>query len=94
MGAEERGGSVLHAVAPPSGNSGSMNGLGLTDPAGSDLEAQPPSTPLVEKGPLPVDVSYSDIAKQFSLLGWTAFGGPSAHIGLFEKVTTYSDCCT
>lgn len=31
------------------------------------------------------DVTYKDIAKQFSLLGWIAFGGPAAHIGLFEK---------
>lgn len=26
-----------------------------------------------------------DIVKQFSLLGWIAFGGPAAHIGLFQK---------
>lgn len=32
------------------------------------------------------DVSYCDIVKQFSLLGWTAFGGPAAHIGLFQRV--------
>ncbi|XP_024383775.1 uncharacterized protein [Physcomitrium patens] len=30
-------------------------------------------------------VSYADIAKQFSLLGWVAFGGPAAHIALFQK---------
>jgi hypothetical protein len=33
-----------------------------------------------------VDVTYCDIAKQFSILGWTAFGGPAAHIGLFQRV--------
>eukprot|EP00879_Flechtneria_rotunda_P029774 GHRR01032222.1.p1 GENE.GHRR01032222.1~~GHRR01032222.1.p1 ORF type:complete len:108 (+),score=36.75 GHRR01032222.1:152-475(+) len=33
-----------------------------------------------------VNVTYADIAKQFSLLGWTAFGGPAAHIGLFQRV--------
>ena len=32
------------------------------------------------------DVSFSDIFKQFILLGWTAFGGPAAHIALFQKV--------
>ncbi len=32
-------------------------------------------------------VTYWDITKQFSLLGWSAFGGPAAHIGLFEKVS-------
>lgn len=31
-------------------------------------------------------VTYADIFKQFSLLGWTAFGGPAAHIGLFQRV--------
>jgi len=37
------------------------------------------------------DVSYVDIAKQFFILGWTAFGGPAAHVGLFEKVMC---CCS
>jgi hypothetical protein len=32
------------------------------------------------------DVTYGDIFKQFSILGWTAFGGPAAHIGLFQRV--------
>lgn len=32
------------------------------------------------------NVTYLDITKQFSLLGWTAFGGPAAHIGLFQRV--------
>lgn len=31
------------------------------------------------------DVTYGDIFKQFSILGWTAFGGPAAHIGLFQR---------
>ena len=30
--------------------------------------------------------SYRDITREFVLLGWTAFGGPAAHIGLFQKV--------
>jgi hypothetical protein len=34
------------------------------------------------------DVSYADIAKQFSILGWTAFGGPAAHIGMFQRVSS------
>jgi len=32
------------------------------------------------------EVGYKDIFKQFVMLGWTAFGGPAAHIGLFQKV--------
>lgn len=34
------------------------------------------------------EVTYLDIVKQFSLLGWTAFGGPAAHIGLFQRVSS------
>ena len=34
----------------------------------------------------PVRVTYADIFKQFVLLGWTAFGGPAAHIALFQKI--------
>ena len=33
-----------------------------------------------------VQVGYKDIFQQFILLGWTAFGGPSAHIALFQKI--------
>ena len=29
--------------------------------------------------------TYGDIAASFSLMGWTAFGGPAAHVGLFNK---------
>lgn len=32
-------------------------------------------------------ITYGDIFKQFSILGWTAFGGPAAHIGLFQRVS-------
>lgn len=31
-------------------------------------------------------VSYKVMAEQFSWLGWAAFGGPSAHVSLFQKV--------
>ena len=30
--------------------------------------------------------SLTDVASQFWALGWTAFGGPTAHLGLFESV--------
>lgn len=33
-----------------------------------------------------LDVTYGDIAREFFLLGWIGFGGPQAHIGLFQRV--------
>mmetsp|Transcript_95603 Transcript_95603/g.247201 ORF Transcript_95603/g.247201 Transcript_95603/m.247201 type:complete len:476 (-) Transcript_95603:190-1617(-) len=33
-----------------------------------------------------VVVGFGDIAKNFVLMGWTAFGGPAAHVGLFQKL--------
>lgn len=41
--------------------------------------------PEAEPGAIVEHVSFADIAKQFSLLGWTAFGGPAAHIGIMQK---------
>jgi hypothetical protein len=32
------------------------------------------------------DASLQDLVRQFLPLGFTAFGGPAAHIGLFEKI--------
>lgn len=32
------------------------------------------------------DVGFCDITKEFVLLGWTAFGGPAAHVAQFKKV--------
>lgn len=42
-----------------------------------------------EKGNIPTSspkVGFWDIAKHFILLGWTAFGGPAAHVALFQKM--------
>ena len=38
------------------------------------------------------DVTYTQLVRQFMLMGWTAFGGPSAHIALFETVRPISPC--
>lgn len=32
-------------------------------------------------------VTYKDLFCRFILLGWIAFGGPTAHIALFQKVS-------
>lgn len=41
------------------------------------LEVPPPA-------PLYARVGYREIFKEFVLLGWTGFGGPASHIGLFQ----------
>lgn len=57
-----------------------------------DVEAQEkvvddavPPAPATEVDQL-ANVGYVDILKEFSLMGWVAFGGPAAHIALFQKV--------
>ena len=35
-------------------------------------------------------VSHKGLAGQFLWLGWAAFGGPSAHVSLFQKVSACS----
>lgn len=34
------------------------------------------------------NVTYKDLFLRFVWMGWVAFGGPNAHIALFQKVTT------
>lgn len=41
--------------------------------------SQPETAPIV-------DVSWGELAKEFSLLGYIGFGGPAAHVGLFQRV--------
>lgn len=50
----------------------------LVPPGDGDVEQQ--------NGDAFVDVSYKEIANNFLMMGWTAFGGPQAHIGMFETV--------
>jgi chromate transporter len=60
----------------------------------ADVEAQVSSTAAPSKNAAGEeeenydfkDVTWMDIVKQFSILGWTAFGGPAAHIGLMQRV--------
>ncbi len=33
-----------------------------------------------------VSATYWEIVRQWFFLGWTAFGGPSAHLAIFQKV--------
>ncbi|KAG6546492.1 hypothetical protein Mapa_012041 [Marchantia paleacea] len=78
---------VDHGVGDKDGLSRRFNGSGQDIEAPASVPSQPEEKDAPEAEPAEeiVDIGYKDIAKQFSLLGWTAFGGPSAHIALFEK---------
>ena len=39
------------------------------------------------------NVTYKDLFIRFILLGWIAFGGPSAHIALFQKASSFAVPC-
>jgi hypothetical protein len=75
---------------PPPGGDAAANG-GAAAKGGKDADALPPPPAPGGSAPGPSGVvehvSYAEIAKQFSLLGWTAFGGPAAHIGIMQKVS-------
>jgi len=61
------------------------NGGGEMRSAGSAPAPKEDTTDGGESGPKAyAEVGYGDIFKQFVLLGWTAFGGPAAHIALFQ----------
>lgn len=76
----------------PGGDGEGVNGSSHS----TDVEAQQQKTHAGDNAPVVVieepeeeklaQVGYIDILKQFSLLGWVAFGGPAAHIALFQKV--------
>jgi len=63
----------------------------------SDLSSQQSSAVLLDGVKPPVadapasapDVTYKDLFLRFILLGWIAFGGPTAHIALFQKVHVF-----
>lgn len=78
--------------APRLASNGSHAGMAGSAPAGAKGE-DPVDNDKADAAPVDepeadriVQVGYRDIAKEFSLLGWTAFGGPAAHIGLFQRV--------
>jgi chromate transporter len=79
-GSADKVAAASGAAAPNGSGNGNGDGNGNAAAAaaaqdGGAASAQPPYR----------DVSYAEIAKEYSLLGWTAFGGPAAHIGLFER---------
>lgn len=36
--------------------------------------------------PIVVEATWKELVKHWFILGWTAFGGPAAHIGMFQKL--------
>jgi len=66
-------GDASIVVIPPQAPSGPS---GVGDKGDIQKEEEAP--------PQYVDITYWDITREFSILGWIAFGGPAAHIGLFQ----------
>ncbi len=60
-------------VSPSDGEASALAG------ATGDDKTPPPIEGIVQ-------ASLWDLFRQWVFLGWTAFGGPSAHIALFQKV--------
>ena len=49
--------------------------------------------PVEDTPTAPPNVTYKDLFVRFILLGWIAFGGPSAHIALFQKASALDVTC-
>jgi chromate transporter len=67
------------------GGGGNDDGGGAKAAATADSSDQQKEQQAAEDSAPFRDISYAEIAKEYSILGWTAFGGPAAHIGLFER---------
>lgn len=97
-------GPVSASVADPEqgGHGFSNNGTGS-----SQAGVTPPSSPsgdtfitmkATESGEseaLPetyAQVTYWEITRHFFIMGWIGFGGPAAHIGLFQRVSSGLIC--
>ncbi|GIL47404.1 hypothetical protein Vafri_4228 [Volvox africanus] len=78
-------------VLPGSVN-GDVESTANPNPGPTQLTTATPSTPPSDQSKdvdndteTYVSVTYFDILKHFSLMGYIGFGGPAAHIGLFQR---------
>lgn len=39
-----------------------------------------------DKAPVVVDATWGELIRHWFILGWTAFGGPAAHVAIFQKL--------
>lgn len=74
-----------HASASSAGPSDDSKDLEIASATAEVKEVVDVKDVEEEEEPPYADVTFLDIFKQFSILGWIAFGGPAAHIGLFQK---------
>ena len=54
-----------------------------------DIENQKSEKDIVakdEQGPVIVPATWRELVRYWFILGWTAFGGPAAHIGMFQQL--------
>lgn len=72
------------AVAPRASQAALVtngSGGGSSDKVGAPSEAEASEAEFLVQ-----PATYREIAKHFGILGWTSFGGPAAHIAMFQKV--------
>jgi hypothetical protein len=73
---------VVDPNLPPNKPTGSDGSPAVGSTADPGAVPAPGGTPAAANGA----GTYLGILKTFGWMGWAAFGGPAAHIGLFQKV--------
>jgi len=75
---------MSNKVAPTAGSGGGDDAEAQLIAAGDAPSAGEAAAPTRKQAV--ADVTFLQIFTKFVLLGWTAFGGPAAHIALFQKI--------
>eukprot|EP00873_Tetraselmis_striata_P021244 jgi/Tetstr1/441508/TSEL_029739.t1 len=76
--------AMSNKVAPTDGSGGGDDAEAQLIAAGDAPSAGEAAAPTRKQAV--ADVTFLQIFTKFVLLGWTAFGGPAAHIALFQKI--------
>ncbi|CAK0787139.1 hypothetical protein CVIRNUC_010355 [Coccomyxa viridis] len=73
-------------AGPSTADASHARGVDLSTARSSAVLLDGIKQPVEDTPTAPPNVTYKDLFTRFILLGWIAFGGPSAHIALFQKI--------